>query len=57
MKAIELSEKEITYTLIALRRYEKALLEQDDEEMGDTLTDLLMVQSLIKKLSAAKQDR
>jgi hypothetical protein len=56
MKAIQLSEKEITYTLRSLRRHEKALLEEEGEEMGDTLTDLLMIQSLIEKLSAAKQD-
>jgi hypothetical protein len=56
MKAIQLSEKEITYTLIALRRYEQALLADEDEEMGDTATDLIFVQSLIDKLNTAKRD-
>jgi len=56
MKAIELSEKEITYALIALRRYEQALLAEDGEDMEDTATDLIFVQSLIQRLSAAKRD-
>lgn len=56
MEAIQLSEKEITYALIALRRYEQALLAQDGTDMEDTATDLIIVQSLIERLSAAKRD-
>jgi hypothetical protein len=56
MKAIQLSEKEITYAIIALRRYEQALLAEDGVDMEDTATDLIIVQSLIERLGAAKRD-
>lgn len=56
MKAIQLNEKEITYALIALRRYEQALLAEDGVEMGDAVSDLLFVQSLIKRLGDSKRD-
>lgn len=56
MKEIQLSDKEITYTLIALRRYEKALQEEEGEDMEDAATDLIIVQGLISKLSAAKRN-
>ena len=52
----QLSDKEITYTLIALRRYEKALQEEEGEDMEDAATDLIIVQGLISKLSAAKRN-
>lgn len=54
MKSIEVTEKELTYLLISLRKYEEKLLASDEEEMEDTLTDLLFVQSLIAKLKQAK---
>jgi len=54
MKSIDLTEKEITYLLIALRKYEEKLLSSDEEEMEDTTTDLIFIQSLAAKLRAAK---
>lgn len=51
MHTIDLGDRQLTYLLIALRRYEQALMESGEEEMGDELDDLLMVQDLISKLS------
>ena len=56
MKEIQLSEQEITYALIALRRYEQALLAEHGEAMEDTASDLIIVQSLIERLGAAKRN-
>jgi hypothetical protein len=54
MTGLELTEKEITYLLIALRRYEKELITEGDEDMEDAATDLIFVQSLISKLRLVK---
>jgi hypothetical protein len=56
MPAIQLNEREITNALVALRKYEQALLAKDGAEMEDALNDLIVVQSLIKKLSDSKRD-
>lgn len=56
MKAVQLNEKEITYLLIALRRYEQALLAEDGVDMEDALADLIGVQSLLKRLGDSKRD-
>jgi hypothetical protein len=55
MKNIEVTEKEITYLLISLRKYEESLLNSATEEMEDATTDLLFIQSLITKLKAVKE--
>jgi hypothetical protein len=54
MKNIELSKHEITYLLISLRHFEDKLLSDESEEMEDTATDLIFIQSLIKKLKDTK---
>lgn len=54
MKSIDFTQKEITYLLISLRKYEEKLISDESEEMEDAATDLLFVQSLIAKLKAAK---
>lgn len=54
MKNLEFTEKEITYLLISLRKYEEKLIMDESEDMEDAATDLLFVQSLITKLKAAK---
>lgn len=54
MKTIELSTQEITYLLLSLRNYEKKLLADESEYLEDTATDLIFVQSLMKKLNATK---
>ena len=54
MKNVEFSDKEITYLLVALRKYEEQLLEEESEDMEDSATDLIFVQSLATKLKAIK---
>ena len=54
MKTIEFSMQEITYLLLSLRNYEKKLLADKSEDLEDAATDLIFVQSLMKKLNAAK---
>ena len=54
MTKLELSDRETTYLLVALRKYEESLLVIEDEEAGDSITDLLVVQALRKKVNEAK---
>ena len=54
MKSMEFTDKELAYLLLSLRKYEEKLLADEAEDMEDTVTDLLSVQSLISKLNAAK---
>ena len=54
MKSLDFTDKEITYLLISLRKYEERLLADESEDMEDATTDLLFIQSLIAKLKAAK---
>jgi hypothetical protein len=54
MKSIELTDKEISYLLVALGKYEEQLLASDGEEMEDAAVDLVFAQSLSKKLRLAK---
>lgn len=52
---LELSDRELTYLLIALRKHEKVLRDiEDEDEMPQAHDDLLMIQYLIDKLKAAK---
>ncbi len=52
MHTLTLNENERTCLLVSLRKREAALLEEDEESMGDSLGDLLLVQHLIKRLEA-----
>ena len=54
MTKLELNDRETTYLLVALRKYEESLLVTEDEEAGDSITDLLVVQALRKKVNEAK---
>ena len=54
LKTIELSDKELTYLLIALRNQEQILAQSSEETLEDALVDLLVVQGLIDKLTAVK---
>ena len=55
MKTLEFSDREMTYLLLALRKYEEKLQTRDDDEpMGDDLQDLIIIQALRKKIAAAK---
>lgn len=55
MKTLDLTDKELTYLLLALKRYEDELLSREEEDMEDATTDLIFVQSLRKKVAAAEQ--
>jgi hypothetical protein len=55
MKTLDFTDKELTYLLLALKRYEEELLSRDEEDMEDTATDLLFIQSLRKKVVAVTQ--
>ena len=54
MNTVEFTDKELTYVLLSLKRYESQLLASTDEDMEDAATDLLFVQSLQKKLKSAQ---
>ena len=55
MKSIEFTDKEITYLLVALRKYEERLLASDGEEMEDAAVDLVFAQSLSKRSTTGRQ--
>lgn len=50
---LNLTDAEVGYLLISLKRYEAQLLASEDEDMEDGVTDLLFVQALKKKLQTA----
>jgi hypothetical protein len=54
MTELEFTDRELTYLLVALRKYEESLLALEDDEAGDSVSDLLIVQALRKKVKAAK---
>jgi hypothetical protein len=49
LELIEMSAMERAYVLIALRTYEKELLESDADLMEDAAHDLIFVQALINR--------
>jgi hypothetical protein len=52
---LNLTDTEVAYLLISLKRYEAQLLASEDEDMEDGVTDLLFVQALQKKLKGAAE--
>ena len=52
---LNLTDSEVAYLLISLKRYEAQLLASEDEDMEDGVTDLLFVQALQKKLKGAAE--
>jgi hypothetical protein len=54
VKTVEMSNKELTYALNALLKYEKELLETEDEPMEDAGNDLIFIQALIARFREAK---
>jgi hypothetical protein len=46
MANIELSKRQLSYVILALNKYEAELLDSEEEDMGDEVDDLLMVQDL-----------
>lgn len=56
MIKIEFSNKELTYLLLALKKYERELLSTDDEDMEDSVNDLLIIQGLQIKIASQRND-
>lgn len=52
---LNLTDIEVAYLLISLQRYEKQLLSSEDEDMEDSVTDLLFIQALQKKLKGVSE--
>lgn len=52
--SVTLSDRELTHVLIALKRYEQTLLEAADDELEDSVNDLLIVQGVLKTLHEVK---
>lgn len=57
LSTIELTRRELTCLLLALKEYEARLLSFDGEAMQDRTADLLFLQSLRQKLKGSEQDR
>lgn len=57
MSAIEFTDKEMTYLLLALKKYEAQLLAFDEEDMEDRTTDLIFVQALQQKVKDSKSGK
>jgi|JI102314A1RNA_FD_contig_41_1915173_length_345_multi_1_in_0_out_0_1 hypothetical protein len=55
MKPIEFSDNEVAYVLLALRKLEEALLTVSEDDEGDSINDLLIVQSLRRKIKTARE--
>jgi hypothetical protein len=55
MAKLELSQRQIVFILIAIKKYEKALLEAEEDDDSGALEDLLMVQHLQKIFAHAKE--
>jgi len=55
MKPLELSDSEVAYVLLALRKLEEALLTVSEDDEGDSINDLLIVQSLRRKIKTARE--
>lgn len=54
MVSVELTKREVTYLVIALRRYREGLLKNVGDEIGDEYDDLLMADHLIQRLQSAE---
>lgn len=57
LDTIELTHRELTCLLLALREYEARLLSFDGQDMQDRTADLLFLQSLRQKLKGSGQDK
>ena len=55
MANIELNKRQISYVLLSLNKFENELLNQDNEDFGDELDDVLMIQDLKKIFTHAKE--
>lgn len=57
MISLEFTQKEIVYLVLALKRYEAELLAQEGEDMEDSATDLIFVQTLRTRLTEVSASR
>jgi len=56
MTSLTFTKREITYLLVALSTYRKALHGQIGEDMGDEYDDILMAEHLIKRINEAEKE-
>ena len=54
MSKLDFNDNEMAYLLLALRKHEESLLASEDDEAGDAVTDLLVIQALRRKIKEAK---
>lgn len=56
--SVILTKKELTYLLIALTNYEKRVYDglAKEDEVGDALVDLLVIESIKKRLKKAHEE-
>lgn len=56
MTSLAFTTKELTYLIVATKRYRENLRTSIHEEMGDEYDDILMADHLIKRLAEAVKD-
>lgn len=55
--SLTLSRRELTFILLALRKFREAILDSDDDELGDDLDDLMILDSALKKLEDVRESQ
>ncbi|MGD8594040.1 MAG: hypothetical protein PVF82_14505 [Gammaproteobacteria bacterium] len=53
---LKLSPKQLTYTIVALRKHAKLLSEKDQDTLGDNYQDLLMVEGIIQVFEQVRKE-
>ena len=54
MSKLDFNDNEMAYLLLALRKHEESLLASEDDDAGDAVNDLLVIQALRRKIKEAK---
>ena len=54
MNTIDFTDKELTYLLLSLKKYERQLLSKEEDDLEDIATDLIFVQSLQARIRSVK---
>jgi hypothetical protein len=53
--SLTLTPRELTITVLALREFRRSILENGDDQLGDDLDDLLLVDSALGKLDDVRK--
>lgn len=54
--SLTLSKRELSYTILAVQKYRQSLLDSDDDEIGEELGDLMVLDSALAKLRAVRDE-